>query len=94
MCGKLAEILEKGLKAELIRGGWFLEKTHDLQRLRKELSTRDSALADAIQPLCTSLGEVYFTGFDLEDPDWSDFRAKLDQMARLLATVRASVGGS
>ncbi len=27
---KLAEILEKVLKAELIRSGWFLEKTHDL----------------------------------------------------------------
>jgi HEPN domain-containing protein len=63
MCrGKLAEILEKGLKAELIRSGWFLEKTHDLERLRKELRTRDAELAGEIQPLCTSLAEVYFTG--------------------------------
>ena len=37
MCqSKLAEILEKVLKAELIRSGWFLERTHDLERLRKE----------------------------------------------------------
>jgi len=63
MCsGKLAEILEKVLKAELIRSGWFLEKTHDLERLRKELGTRDAALADNIKDLCASLAEVYFTG--------------------------------
>ena len=30
---KLAEVLEKVLKAELIRLGWPLEKTHDLDRL-------------------------------------------------------------
>ena len=94
MCrGKLAEILEKLLKAELIRCGWFLERTHDLERLRKELRTRDAALADSIQPLCTSLAEVYFTGrypgFDLEDPDWPDFRAKLEQVTLLLEKVRA-----
>ena len=34
---KLAEGLEKVLKAELIRLGWPLEKTHDLQRLAKLL---------------------------------------------------------
>lgn len=63
MCmGKLAEVLEKVLKAELIRRGWFLEKTHDLERLRKELRTWDSAMADGIQTLCASLAEVYFTG--------------------------------
>ena len=34
MCqSKLAEALEKILKAELIRSGWFLEKTHDLEIL-------------------------------------------------------------
>ena len=49
-------------------------------------------------PLSTSLAEVYFTGrypgFDLEDPDWPDFRAKLEQVARLLEKVRARVGRS
>jgi HEPN domain-containing protein len=99
MCrGKLAEILEKVLKAELIRCGWFLERTHDLERLRKELRSRDAELAGGIQSLCTSLAEVYFTGrypgFDLEDPDWPDFRAKLEQVARLQKKVRARVGGS
>ena len=59
MCrGKLAEILEKVLKAELIRCGWFLERTHDLQRLRKELRVRDAELAGGIQPLCTSLARI------------------------------------
>ena len=95
---KLAEVVEKALKAELIRHGWFLEKTHDLERLRKELRTRDPALADKLQPLCESLAEVYFTGrypgFDLEDPDWPDLAAKLEEVAKLLATVRAKVGGT
>lgn len=30
--GKLAEVIEKLMKAELIRMGWALEKTHDLRR--------------------------------------------------------------
>jgi HEPN domain-containing protein len=99
MCqSKLAEILEKILKAELIRHGWFLEKTHDVERLRKELRTRDAALADQIEPLCLSLAELYFTGrypgFDLDDPDWPDFRSKLDDVARLLAVVKARINGN
>ena len=44
------------------------------------------------------MAEVYFTGrylgFDLEDPDWPDFRIKLEQVARLLEKVRARVAGS
>ena len=96
MCqSKLAEILEKVLKAELIRAGWFLEKTHDLERLRKELHTRDPKLAHSIEPLCISLAEVYFTGrypgFDLDDPDWTDFRKKLDMVAETLEAVQARV---
>ena len=45
-----------------------------------------------------SLAELYFAGrypsFDLEDPNWLDFRAKLEQVTRLLEKVRARVGGS
>lgn len=37
---KLAEVLEKILKAELIRLGWFLVKTHDVQELVEELRAR------------------------------------------------------
>ncbi len=99
MChSKLAEIVEKLLKAELIRVGWQLEKTHDLERLRKELRTRDKDLADSIESLCTDLAEVYFVGrypgFDLEDPDWPDFRAKLKQVTSLLATVKSRLSPS
>jgi len=42
--GKLAEALEKVLKAELIRLNWSLERTHDLQRLAKLLRERRSTL--------------------------------------------------
>ncbi len=45
MCrSKLAEILEKILKAELIRLGWDLQKTHDLEKLSGELRARHSDL--------------------------------------------------
>lgn len=94
MChSKMAEIVEKLLKAELIRAGWLLEKTHDLERLRKELRTRDKNLAESVESLCTDLAEVYFAGrypgFDLADPDWPDFRAKLEQVTSLLATIKS-----
>src|SRR5438034_6706629 len=69
---KLAEVLEKVLKAELIRLGWALEKTHDLPRLRDHLLARSSDLASTVKPLCDSLAEIYFVtrypGFDLDDP--------------------------
>jgi len=96
MCqSKLAEILEKILKAELIRVGWSLEKTHDLERLRKELQSRDAALGQSLESLCISLAEAYFTGrypgFDLEDEDWPSLRAQLDQVAQVFATVKARV---
>jgi HEPN domain-containing protein len=98
MCqSKLAEILEKVLKAELIRRGWFLEKTHDLERLRKELRTRDPELADSLKTLCTDLAETYFTGrypgFDLDDVDWPTLHVQLDQVAEALATVKARLAG-
>jgi HEPN domain-containing protein len=94
---KLAEILEKILKAELIRLGWFLEKTHDLEKLANELHVLHSDLVPAAKPLCTALAEVYFSerypGFDLDDPDWDDFQSKLDQVDKLFAIVSARVAG-
>ena len=98
MCqSKLAEILEKILKAELLRTGWFLEKTHDLERLRKQLRIHDATLADHLESLCTGLAEVYFTGrypgFDMEDHDWPALRSQLDQVARSLDLVKARVVG-
>ncbi len=99
MClSKLAEVLEKVMKAELIRTGWFLVKTHDLVKLVDELRSRDTSLADRVQPLCETLAEKYFTdrypGFDLEDPDWPTLRAQAEQIAVLLDTVKQRVGGT
>jgi HEPN domain-containing protein len=96
MCvSKLAEILEKVIKAELIRSGWFLVKIHDLVKLVDELRMRDPQLADRFQPLCETLAETYFTdrypGFDLEDPDWPVLRVKIEEVSCLLATVKARV---
>lgn len=90
---KLAEILEKVLKAELIRLGWFLQRTHDLEKLAGELHALNSDLVPAARPLCITLAEVYFSdrypGFDLDDPNWPDFKAKLKQVTVLFTTVQA-----
>lgn len=89
---KLAEVVEKILKAELLRLGWFLEKTHDLERLLGELTSRRSGVVPLAEPLCATLAEVYFTerypGFDLDDPDWPALRAQVEQVALLLEQVR------
>ncbi len=96
MCvSKLAEILEKVIKAELIRTGWFLVKTHDLVKLVDELRNRDPQMADNFQSLCESLAERYFTdrypGFDLEDEDWSTLRSQADEIERLLSIVKERI---
>ena len=90
---KLAEILEKILKAELLRLGWTLEKTHDLNRLLQSLVERNSDLGSVVEPLCDTLVQVYFTdrypGFDLDDPDWPKLRAQVEGVAALLETVKS-----
>ena len=95
--GKLAEVLEKVLKAELIRLGWTLEKTHDLNRLSEAMGERGSPLADKATPICQTLAEVYFTdrypGFDLDDPDWPALREQVDQVAALLAEAKGNLLG-
>jgi HEPN domain-containing protein len=92
---KLAEVVEKVVKAELIRIGWLLEKTHDLDRLLDAMVARDSDLAAAVEPLCDTLAEVYFTarypGFDFDEPDWPALRAQVEKVAALLAAVQARV---
>jgi len=89
---KLAEIFEKVLKAELIRTGWFLEKTHDLLKLGGELNVRNSDLTERIQPLCEELADRYFTdrypGFDLEDEDWPTLRLWANEIEHLLSIVK------
>ena len=95
--GKLAEVLEKIMKAELIRDGWRLEKTHDLDRLLELLVERNAGFAAQFEPHCDALAEAYFSnrypGFDLDDPDWPAFREQLQQVAALHATVEARVAG-
>ena len=90
---KLAEALEKIMKAELLRIGWLLEKTHDLERLLQSLNERKSDLVVRITPLCDELADVYFTdrypGFDLDDPDWPTLRAQVQGVTSLLETVKA-----
>ena len=92
-CAKLAEALEKVMKAELIRLGWPLKKTHELEVLADELCARGSDLFSQVQPLAEQLAEVYFSnrypGFDLDDPEWPVFRAQFAAVAALAATIRA-----
>ena len=88
---KLAEVVEKILKAELLRLGWFLERTHDLEHLLGELTARHSEAVPHAEPLCDALAEVYFSerypGFDLEDPDWPRLREQIAATVELLHHV-------
>lgn len=92
---KLAEALEKVLKAELIRLGWPLEKTHDLQRLGKFLRELGSDLTNRIEPLVNALSEVYFTdrypGFDVDDPEWPALRQQLEEVGGLVDIVKGRI---
>ena len=94
MCrSKLAEVLEKIIKAKLIRLGWPLEKTHDLVRLHDRMVEWKSELEPLAAPACLELAQAYFTdrypGFDLEDPDWPKLRGQLQRVEELLAAVKA-----
>lgn len=96
MChGKLAEIMEKLLKADLIRLGWPLIKTHDLRKLMDELHERDPAFAKEADSVARLLAEVYFSdrypGFDAEVPDWPELRRQVDQVSALLEKVKARI---
>ena len=85
-------------EAELIRTGWGLEKTHDLERLLGEMTARKNDLASSFEPLCESLAEVYFSGrypgFDFDEPDWSGLQSKLTVAEKLLETVKGCVARS
>jgi HEPN domain-containing protein len=94
---KLAEIVEKTMKAELIRLGWPLERIHDLERLLDELVARKSDLVPAFEPLCDALTDAYFTdrypGFDLDDPDWPALTKHIETASKLLETISARLTG-
>lgn len=93
--GKLAEILEKILKAELIHLGWSLERTHDLGKLLGELIARRSLMVSPASPLVNALNQVYFVarypGFDLDDPDWPALQQQVAGVEMLLESVKAHV---
>lgn len=96
MCrSKLAEVLEKILKAELIRLGWFLQKTHDLQKLADELLNRKSGLLKGRDELVETLAESYFAdrypGFDLDDPDWDGLTRNVRSVSVLMRRVKSNV---
>jgi len=92
---KLAEILEKIIKAELLRLGWRLVKTHDLMVLQKLMVERHSDLAASAIAVCKALSEAYFIdrypGFEVDDEDWPKLRADLAQVEALLTAVEARV---
>lgn len=92
---KLAEVLEKILKAELIRLGWFLQKTHDLQKLADELSERNSDLLECREDLVEALAESYFAdrypGFDLDDPDWRGLTQNVRNVTALMRVVKSNI---
>jgi HEPN domain-containing protein len=92
---KLAEVVEKLLKAELLRLGWFLEKTHDIEKLSGELRVRGSDVLPLVDTLGDELTDAYFSdrypGFDLEDADWPSMRRMLDQVDILLKTIESRV---
>ena len=89
---KLAEVLEKTIKGELIRLGWVLAKTHNLEDLADALRNRQSDLMPLVKPLCIALAAAYFSdrypGFDLDDPDWPKIRDQLRQVEELLVLVK------
>ena len=92
---KLAEVIEKLMKAELIRLGWRLIKTHNLVHLVNELDARGSDLISVVRPLAGALAEAYFSdrypGFDLDDPDWPPLRQQIEEAGKLLDMVKMRV---
>jgi len=71
---KLAEALEKLLKADLIARNWELRKTHDLQSLLDDLAAHTDARATQLQQIVDELAEAYtqtrYPGFDLAEENW------------------------
>jgi HEPN domain-containing protein len=85
------------MKAELVRLGWPLERTHDLERLLDELVARNSDFVAAFEPLCDALADAYFTdrypGFDRDDPDWPALAQQIEAVTKLLETIGARIAG-
>jgi len=95
--GKLSEAFEKAIKADLIRRGWRLEKTHDLQRLADHLSKYDPDAAERIQSSVDQLAESYtesrYPGFDLDEPDWPSLAQLTESVSAYVNDLRAQLQG-
>lgn len=92
---KLAEVIEKGLKAELIRAGWPLRRTHDLIELEEEITQRSPDLLTQVKPLTGAFAQAYLTdrypGFDLGDEDWPALRGHIEAAGALLTKIRERI---
>jgi len=92
---QVAEVMEKLMKAELIRLGWRLVKTHNLVHLVNELDARGSDLISVVRPSPARwlrLTSVTGTpGFDLDDPDWPPLRQQIEEVGKLLDRVKMRV---
>ena len=92
---KLAESLEKLLKADLIWRGWALRKIHDLQALLDDLAGFDLERVNQIQPLVDELAEAYtqtrYPGFDLADEDWPRLLELLVRVQQYRQDLAASI---
>lgn len=88
---RLAECLEKVIKAELVRNGWRLKKEHDLQWLAKEMESFSPELTGRIRETVEALADAYFTsrypGFDLQEPDWIQFSVYHSSVRELFQKV-------
>jgi len=89
---KLAEALEKALKADLIRRGWSLVKVHDLQKLCDHLAAYDESVADRLQRLVDELVESYtegrYPGFDLDEPDWETLESQYQSVRNYVEELK------
>jgi len=93
---RLAECLEKVIKAELVRNRWRLKKEHDLQWLAKEMAVYSPELTEQIQDPVDELADAYFTsrypGYDLEEPDWERLQKQLQCVKSFFHEVRKNLG--
>ena len=94
---KLAEALEKAMKADLISRGWRLERVHDLQKLCDHLFQRDHETALRLQPLADELSGSYtesrYPGFDLDAADWKTLEKNLREVTSYVRALRKRLGG-
>lgn len=92
---KLAEALEKALKADLIRRGWSLAKVHDLQKLCDHLAAYDESVADHLQQLVDELVESYtegrYPGFDLDEPDWETLDSQYQSVRNYVEELKKAI---